>query len=68
MQPELRIAVGRAVSLETGTPIRRLGCPPGPEDMQTVAEGGISAGEAANSEGIGIGGKKKKKFYKKTKE
>lgn len=33
LQPEQRMAVLRALNLETGTPIRRLGCHPAPGKM-----------------------------------
>lgn len=44
LQPEQRMAVLRALNLETGTPIRRLGCHPAPGEMQILGESGISTG------------------------
>lgn len=42
LRPDLRMAVLRAINLETGTPIRRLGCHPAPGEMQILDANGIS--------------------------
>lgn len=59
LQQEWRLAVLRALNLETGTPIRRRGCHPTSGEMQILDESGISTGGSSQQWRTGIRNKGK---------